>query len=238
MNEHLFAKFDQVRIINLVDRPDRRREMTEQLGLLGGMAPNMSFYEAQRPIDAGGFPSLGARGCFQSHLEVLRGARDARAKSLLILEDDLDFTRSGRSLLRTIVPDLFNAPWGMFYGAHVMPDAGRSGLVRLAAEEPVLTTSFVAFSDDIIDSVVDFLEGILTRPPGSPEFGPMHVDGAYTVFRSLNPQCATLAAFPSLGYQRSSASDVTPGDRWFDKFGGTRFIATLARRGLNLARRM
>ena len=237
MGGKIFDLFEQVRIINLVDRPDRRREMTAQLERLGAMAPNVEFYNAQRPADAGGFPSLGARGCFDSHLSVLRSARDAKAGSLLILEDDLDFTRDGRKRLGDVLADLSTRPWDFFYGAHLLDANGRSGLAELAADEPVMTASCLAFSGDVIPPLVDFLEGVLTRPPGSADYGPMHVDGAYTVFRMLNPERRTSVAFPTLGRQRSSPSDITPGSMLLDRWGATRPLAALLRGGYNALRR-
>src|SRR5689334_3561173 len=92
---HPFDIFDEVRIINLVDRDDRRREMSQQLERLGGISGNASFFEAHRPVSRGEFPSIGARGCFESHLAVLSGARDSGAQTLLLLEDDFEFTREG-----------------------------------------------------------------------------------------------------------------------------------------------
>ena len=237
MGGKIFDLFEQVRIINLVDRPDRRREMTAQLERLGAMAPNVEFYNAQRPADAGGFPSLGARGCFQSHLSVLRSARDAKAGSLLILEDDLDFTRDGRKRLGEMIANLSVRPWDFFYGAHLLDANGRSGLVEIAADEPVMTASCLAFSGDVISPLVDFLEGILTRPAGSADYGPMHVDGAYTVFRMLNPERRTSVAFPTLGRQRSSPSDITPGTMLLDRWSLTRPLAALLRGGYNALRR-
>jgi len=237
LSEKIFGLFEQVRIINLVDRPDRRREMTEQLKRLGATAPNVEFYDAQRPDEAGDFPSLGARGCFDSHLSVLRSARDAKAKSLLILEDDLDFTRDGRDRFDGVIANLSVRPWDFFYGAHVLDANGRSGLAEVAADEPVMTASCLAFSGDVIPPLVDFLEGILGRPGGSPDYGPMHVDGAYTVFRMLNPQRRTLAAFPTLGRQRSSPSDITPGSMLLDRWSMTRPLAALLRGGYNRIRR-
>jgi hypothetical protein len=65
----------------------------------------------------------------------------------------------------------------------------------------------------------------------------MHVDGAYTVFRMLNPERVTLAAFPSLGRQRSSPSDVTPGNMLLDRWTATRPLASLLRRTYNAVRR-
>jgi glycosyl transferase, family 25 len=237
LNSPPFDCFDQVRIINLVDRPDRRREMAAQLGRMGALAPNVEFYDARRPRDAGGFPSLGARGCFESHLAALRSARDAKVQSLLVLEDDLDFTRDGRERLGNVISQLSAHSWDFFYGAHLLGSDGRSGLVEIPADEPIITASCVGFSGEVISPLVEFLEGILGRPPGSPDYGPMHVDGAYTVFRMLNPQRITFAAFPSLGRQRSSPSDITPGSMFLDRWAPTRPVAALLRRGYNILRR-
>jgi glycosyl transferase family 25 len=237
LSEHIFDRFEQVRIINLVDRPDRRREMTSELDRLGGVPPNVGFHEAQRPSDAGGFPSLGARGCFESHLAVLRSAREARARNLLILEDDLDFARVARARLRTMLPELFGQRWDLFYGAHLLAANGRQGLVEVPADEPVITASFVGFDGGVLQPLIEFLEGVLLRPPGSPDYGPMHVDGAYTVFRLLNPQRQTFAAFPTLGRQRSSPSDITPGNMLLDRWSATQPAAVLLRRAYNKLRR-
>lgn len=236
MTDHVLEPFEQVRIINLADRPDRRREIIAELERIGGLAPNVSFYEAHRPESAGGFPSLGARGCFESHLDVLRTARDDQAKSLLILEDDVDFTRDGPGRLNKLVTDLFDRRWDFFYGAHLLSPRGRERLGPVPADEPVATTSFVAISGKTIPAFIDFLEGVLSRPPGSPDYGPMHVDGAYTVFRALNPDTVTFAAFPPVARQRSSPSDVTPSHMLLDRWPVTRGVAALLRRMRNRLR--
>jgi glycosyl transferase, family 25 len=237
LSAHILACFERVRIINLVDRPDRRREMIAELNRLEGWATNIEFFEAHRPAAAGGFPSIGARGCFESHLAILRSARDANARDVLILEDDLDFARHAGERLKSVLSELARRPWDFFYGAHVIAGDSRKGLVQLAPNEPVMTTSFVAISRRAVADLVVFLEGVLSRPPGSPDYGPMHVDGAYTVFRSLHPQYVTLTAFPPLGRQRSSPSDVTPGHMLLDRWRSTRPVAALLRRGYNLLRR-
>lgn len=234
----LFATFDQVRIINLVDRPDRRGEMVDQLERLGGMPANAAFFDAQRPSDPGGFPNLGARGCFESHLSILRSARAAGAQNLLILEDDFDFTRSGLQRAGEIFAALGTSDWSFFYGAHPLPGEGRSGLAAVPPQVRVETTSCVATNGTALTALIEFLEGILTRPAGSPDFGPMHVDGAYSVFRRLNPQYATFAAFPPLGRQRSSPSDITPSNALLDRWSGSKALARSIRRTYNwLSRR-
>ena len=237
MSGHVFGPFDQVRIINLVDRPDRRREMVRELERLGVMPANAAFYDAHRPGDAGSFPSIGARGCFESHLALLRNARDAGAGSLMILEDDLDFARDARQRLAGLIPELFARHWDMFHGAHLLPAGGRDGLAQVPSDESVITASFVGFNGEVLGPLVEFLEAMLRRPAGSPDYGPMHVDGAYTVFRLLHPQRTTFAAFPTLGRQRSSPSDITPSRMLLDRWSGTRPLASLLRRGYNALRR-
>jgi len=237
VSTHVFGQFDQVRVINLVDRPDRRREMTRELDRLGPIPRNVAFYDAKRPIDAGAFVSLGARGCFESHLSVLRSAREAGAKSLLLLEDDLDFARDAKARLGPLMADLFSNRWDFFYGAHRLAANGRGGLGTVPSDEPVITASFVGFNGEVLGPLVDFLDAMLLRPAGSPDYGPMHVDGAYTVFRMLNPDRVTFAAFPTLGRQRSSPSDITPGRMLLDRWAATRPLASMLRRGYNALRR-
>jgi hypothetical protein len=211
--------------------------MVAELNRIGGWPANCSFYDAHRPSDPGGFPSLGARGCFESHLNVLRSARDARVQSLLLLEDDIDFTRAARLELGGLLHELFGARWDFFYGAHLLPANGRRGLHELPPDQAVLTASCVGFAGPTIGPLVEFLEAIMKRPPGSPDYGPMHVDGAYGLFRLRHPEFKTFAAFPTLGYQRSSLSDITPSNMLLDRVRLTRSIATLLRRGYNLMRR-
>lgn len=233
MRTELFATFARVRIINLVDRPDRRKEMASQLARVGAMSGDVSFFDAHRPSDSADFPSLGARGCFESQLSVLRDARDDALRSLLILEDDLDFSKDGQKRAHAIFAQLALEDWDFFYGAHVMPVRGRAGLLAIDPDQPVLTASCIAFSARVIAPLVDFLEAMLLRPAGSADFGPMHVDGAYTVFRMLHPQYRTFASFPSLGHQRSSPSDITPSNMLLDRWELTGPIGSLLRRSRN-----
>lgn len=233
METYLFAPFGEVRIINLVDRPDRRHEMEDQLSRMGGLHPNLRFFDAHRPVDRGDFPSLGARGCFESQLSILRHARASSASSVLIIEDDFDFTRDGCTRRAALFDQLRVIEWDIFYGAHVLAPQGRSGLAPVPANESVLTASFVGFHARVLGPLVDFLEGILTRRAGSPEYGPMHVDGAYTVFRKLHPKYRTFAAFPPLGKQRRSRSDITPTDMLLDRWAPTMKLASALRRALN-----
>src|SRR5690606_31802208 len=86
--------FEAIYVINLAYRADRRLEMSAELARLGLSFddPKVTLFAAVRPEDAGEFPSVGARGCFMSHLGILHSALALGLRSILILEDDADFT--------------------------------------------------------------------------------------------------------------------------------------------------
>ena len=90
---HVLEYFQQIYVINLPHRRDRRLEMAEQLEKIGLSFDNpaVRLFAAFRPEDPGGFPNIGARGCFMSHLGVLQDARERKFERILIFEDDLNF---------------------------------------------------------------------------------------------------------------------------------------------------
>jgi GR25 family glycosyltransferase involved in LPS biosynthesis len=184
---------------------------------------NSEFFKAIAPDSPGGFASIGARGCFLSHLGVLKRADDS---SLILMEDDLnfsdDFTSEWNRALEAL-PD----GWSIFYPAHVIQGDHR-GVLELPSTQAVLCTHFMVISAAAVPTVVRGLETILSRPPGHPDGGPMHVDGAYSTIRRQNPDLKTFASFPSLGYQRSSRSDITASR--FDRIPAFRSALTLVRR--------
>jgi glycosyl transferase family 25 len=232
MND-LLARFDQVRIINLPERKDRRREVTKELARIGALGdPQIAFFDAMKPTDPGAFPSLGARGCFMSHLDILRAAVAAGVGSLLILVDDFNFSADFQASGKVQLDRLTGGDWGMFYGAYRL-SAGTSTPppgMPLPSAVAVETAAFVAFNGRVLPRIVAFLEEILTRPAGSPDYGPMHVDGAYSVFRMLHPDVVTYLSSPKFGYQRSSRSDISDTRPFVDKVPVLREAANVARR--------
>lgn len=204
-------------VINLANREDRRQDIDLQLTKIGWAA---EFFEATRPESENGFPSIGARGCFESHLTVLRMARGS---DLVLMEDDLNlvpnFKPQWQAALSALPDD-----WSIFYPAH---DLGESGLVSPGT--PILCAHMVVFRASIIDRLITELETIISRPPGHPLGGPMHVDGAYNTIRAQNPDIKTYGLSAPLGYQRSSTSDISP--HWIDAYPP---LATVARKAKSL----
>jgi hypothetical protein len=224
--------FDTVRVINLPARADRRRAITRELALRGmALEPGrVELFTAVRPEDLGGFPSLGARGCFLSHLAALRQARDAGRARLLVIEDDLQIVRDLAAVQDALVDQLRATDWGFVYFGHALdldPDLG-PGLRRY--DGPIGLTHFYGVNGPVFDRLIAYLEAVLTRPPGHPDGGPMYNDGALTMFRARNPDVVTLVAHPSLGRQRASRSDIA-GTRWFDRLPVVNSLAGAARSG-------
>ncbi len=216
--------FDAIYVINLPSRTDRRAQMQAQLRKVG-IDPDASpvrFFDAIRPDDAAGFPTIGARGCFLSHLGVLRDARDAGHQRILVLEDDLDFGAGFVRRFEALAPALEQLQWDLWHlGAlSVTPmPAGAGELLVLPPHSVVLGTHMLAFHARVIAPLIAYLEAMAARPEGDPAGGPMHVDGAYFWFRRAHPQVRTVLAAPVLGHQRPSRTDVHT-LRWFDRLPG------------------
>ena len=226
----LLDHFERIYIVNLAERADRRRQMDAELASFGLRADGrrIRYFRAIRPEDAGEFPSLGARGCFMSHLAIVGEALADGLSSVLVLEDDLGFSPLLCEVPPAMVDRLRAGRWDFAYLGHV---ATSSESARPAWQEtalPLATTHFYALNGPVIGRVHEHLQACLRRPPGHPLGSPMHVDGAYSVFRMHHPEVVTLIATPSLGGQRSSRSDIHP-NRWYDRLPLSRQLVGLAR---------
>jgi glycosyl transferase, family 25 len=212
-------------VINLEFRIDRRIAMQRELARVGWQA---NFFPAIRPDSADGFPSIGARGCFLSHLAVLKKVREAGIPRLIIIEDDLNFAPDFPERWEVAMSAVCRREWSIFYPAHHFPDLP-AGVSRIPAERGVECTHFMAINGPAIASIVAGLERILARPAGHPLGGPMHVDGAYSTIRHQDHALVTYAHSPALGYQRPSRTDV--GNlKWFDRVAILAPIVGMARR--------
>jgi hypothetical protein len=221
----VFAAFDRIRIVNLAHRTDRRREMEEQLALVGLRDdPRVEFFPALSFDDPAPFRRAGSRGNFESRVILFREAASAN-ESLLVLEDDCDF----------VLPDIltYELPerWDVFYGGYTLsngddPSTGEiqgshfMGFSRWAVEAAAQYLSDYLKPDFEVDPIAARVPGFdpAVRPP---------IDGAFVWFRRAHPDLATV--FARLGVQRSSRTDV--GDqKWFDRVPVLRDAAGQLRR--------
>lgn len=212
----MFDAFDSIRIINLPERRDRRREMERELAAIGLAGdPRVSFFAAIRPADAGAFTSIGARGVYQSQRAILREAA-AAGRSVLILEDDCDFIPAASEYD-------FGDGWDIFYGGYYATDPGN------LTTSDIVGAHMMGFTAEAARRISEFLdtlrfEGI--HPP---------IDAAYVWFRRANPDVATRFAAPPLAIQRASRSDIAD-LRFYDRLAILRPLVGLARQVVRRAR--
>lgn len=229
--------FDRIYAINLPQRKDRRRMIVHQLAKAGlPLTPNkIEIVPGIRPDDAAGFPSIGARGCFLSHLTTLKQAQKQQLNNVLIVEDDLEICKQFTMHQEILVEQLRTTDWGFVYFGHIEETKPKAEVALIQYSQPLITAHFYGVNGVIFERLISFLEQLQQRCAGHPDGGPMQIDGAYTTFRLQNPDVVTLIASPNLGTQQSSRSDNTT--QWFDQVPVLSQLASTYRAGKLLLKR-
>jgi len=223
---------DRIYVINLPERRDRKAQISRELQRCGldWHPERVICWPAHRPNEDDGFPSIGARGCFLSHLGALEHAQMFASHYVLILEDDAvllpQLTRQLASLaelLRDKSPDLV-------YLGHCRIESGP--MLAATPFQPCLSPVEGAHAylvhTRVFPILLPYLRGCLTRPAGHPEGGRLHFDAALTLFRGFHKEYSTWLAYPALVEQRFSRSDIQP-RWWYDSWPVVRTLAALAR---------
>ncbi|CAM3869734.1 Glycosyltransferase 25 family member [Pseudomonas reidholzensis] len=201
--------FDRARIINIASRTDRRSETLDEFARNGFHLDNdkVGFFEAVTPSEANGFPSLGVRGCFLSHLGIIEEAIRLNVDNLLILEDDIQFSKRISQYGKDAIASLANMDWDIVFFGH--PFEGNAGSPAWkVVDQPIHLAHFYAVNGTFLVSLRDFLYQILERPPGHPDGGPMHYDAALNTLIHSNDQVRAYYFTWNLGYQRPSRTDL------------------------------
>ena len=226
--------FERAYVVNLPERVDRRREMIHELNKAGlSPTPNkIEIFPAIRPESAEKFPSISIRGCFLSHLTILKQAKRDGLANVLVMEDDLTIAKKFALNQAEIVNQLTQSDWGFVYLGHreeVSKDT-TAKLQPFPANEWILTAHFYGVNSTIFDRLIDFLEEVQGRPADHPQGGATYPDWAYSYFRAQNPDVVTLIVTPNLGWQRSSRSDLH-GTAWYDTTPVVKDLVGVARSG-------
>lgn len=234
----LFDAFERIVVINLPQRYDRRRDMLTELAGVGIAVddPRLQFFAAIRPVDAGNFPAIGVHGCFMSHLGVIEAALRDGVTRLLILEDDVQFEPAVSHAQPALAARLLQDDWDFAYPGHVEALGGDPLAPQwLNTQAPLVCAHFYGMNGRVLPALRDYLQSCLLRPVGHPDGGPMHVDGALSMFRARQG-AITLIAAPSFGLQRSSCSDIYP-YRWYDRWLLAKTMVACVRKLKNRIRR-
>lgn len=188
----VFAGFDRIRIINLPSRPDRRAEMTRELRRIGLEGdPRVQFVDGVIVDDMKPFRRPGEKGIFLAQLGIISEAA-AAGESVLILEDDVDFTSTATSWRPSAECDIA-------YGGYEATDPAN------LLSSDIIGAHCIGFSARAVQALAPFLTDLLKHDAPPP------IDGAYVWFRRQRDGFRTEFAEPVAAVQRPSRSDITSG---------------------------
>ncbi|MGD1874709.1 MAG: glycosyltransferase family 25 protein [Mastigocoleus sp.] len=228
--------FDRVYIINLPERVDRRKGMEKELKNVGipFNPQKVEFFSAIRPDSPGSFQSIGYRGAFLSHLNVLKRAKELQLNNVLVMEDDLAFSEHFNEYEDRLIEQLQQTNWdlvqfGYFPVKGIIQPTGSTFATYQPFSGEIIGSHFYGVNGKTLDRLINFFEILLSRPAGHPEGGPMSPDGVFNVFPWQNKDIVRLISIPSFGGQRSSRSDCHADLKWFDRLPVFQQGATLVR---------
>jgi glycosyl transferase family 25 len=188
----VFAQFDRIRIINLPSRPDRRAEMTAELRRIGlDCDPRVQFVDGVIVDDMNPFRRPGEKGVFLAQLGIISDAA-AAGESVLILEDDVDFTSAAENWKPSPECDIA-------YGGYEAADPAN------LHSSDIIGAHCIGFSARAAQALAPFLNELLEHEAPPP------IDGAYVWFRRQREGFRTEFAEPVVAVQRPSRSDITSG---------------------------
>lgn len=240
---NLLDFFDAAFLVNLPERTDRRQDAMAEFDRLGWPTGNggVEFFPAIKPEDAAGFPSAAVRGCFLSHYECLKRARAEGCRNVLIMEDDITFSPAIPRVAPQVADRLSQGDWDLTFMGHyltgdlVYANAGTTSVDLVPYHAQTRGTHFYCVAGPLLPRLLAHLDETAAGSSSNPDIKPMSIDGAYNVFRRLNPDVRTLLAQPQLGWQRFSPSDITP--RRLDRIPVIRTILTAYRKSRNAIKR-
>jgi glycosyl transferase, family 25 len=208
----IIDRFDRCYVINLRDRTDRRQDVIQEFRKIGVDIPSaqVEFFTADRPQEKGDFPTLGARGSFTSHREVLRLAMRDGLSNVLVFEDDVFFKPVSGATIEGILEALDRTSWDVIYFGYARPNDGSLKGPLAPWPDKTIGGHFYGVNGPFIRRMADYMQACEERPAEHPKGGPTFRDGAYYNVRLVYPDIRVFLAVPNLAEQRSSRTDLHP----------------------------
>jgi GR25 family glycosyltransferase involved in LPS biosynthesis len=190
-----FSFFDRAVIINLDDRQDRLTSATAACAAVGITPVRFPA------IDGRGAPNFGKiRGveaaCFRSHLSVIRSFVESDDKTLLVLEDDVEFAEDAGDIfaegIEYLPPD-----WEMLYlgGNYVIPPVPVNNF--FARNIRTFTTSYYGLNRTGAEKILSCADNS------------MQIDVFY--WKKMQSEGKTYTFFPPIAWQAGGYSDIQGG---------------------------
>ena len=222
---------DRIYVINLPERIDRKAQISRELKNQGidWCTNQVICWPAIRPESSADFPTLGAHGCFLSHLAALEDAQSLKQGWVLILEDDAVLLPQLQDALPELAALMKNEQPDLIYLGSCQQQVQSQGASRFTpSQTPIVGAHAYMVSRAFLSELIPYLQACLIRPAGHPLGGRLHFDGALSLFRQFNPNCRTWLAQDNLIEQRFSRSDIQP-RWWYDQWPIIRQFAAWAR---------
>ena len=200
----VWSWFDKIYCISLTTRADRREEAKRQFASVG-LGERVEFHLVEK------HPANCEQGIYESHLQCMKKGVEARARRILIFEDDVVFARFSPAKLQNTADFLETTPdWKMlFLGCMVRYS-------RRTANPSVMRVGFRSLTHAYAVTR-EFALDILANHP--------YRTSPYDDFlRDLNSP-DMYACYPSCAFQSNAASDndvYLPLDRFRRMAGGLR----------------
>lgn len=141
--------FDKIYCINLDERPDRWEQVLNEFKKVG--IENVERFSAVKH-------EKGAIGCRESHLNIIKKAKEEKLNNVLIFEDDVFFIDDNIKFISKTLEDLKNIDWDLFYlGATVDPNVGFMNKItdNIFKTNFAYTTHAYAINSKIFDKILD-----------------------------------------------------------------------------------
>lgn len=141
--------FDGIYCINLDERTDRWEQVQKEFEKLG--ITDVKRFSAIKH-------EKGAIGCRESHLSIIREAKELGLRNVLIFEDDALVLESDITKIGNTLDELKKTPWELFYfGATVDPNVGRLTTVspHLVRTNFAYTTHAYAINSNMFDFILE-----------------------------------------------------------------------------------
>lgn len=176
--------FEMSYVINLDRRPDRLVACEDSWYKLNFYPERFRAIENENP----------ALGCYLSHLEILRKARDAN-KSVLIFEDDIEIINFEEKLVEKAMDELYGLDWCLWYGAGNILKPFYQVDKHLAKLNHCQSTVFYGANKKYLPFIVDMIEKNHTF------IDVIFADGVI-------PRTNCYISIPMIGKQRTDYSDI------------------------------
>ena len=150
---------------------------------------------------------VGRVGCYLSHLEILRQARD-KNQNVLIMEDDVEFDEDCRQVLEASLDELCDLDYDMIYfGGNILRPFYQV-TKHWARLSHCQSTHCMAFNKKFLPAVVGFLENNSAQKTG------LAIDQLYADW--LVPNCKAYIIVPMIARQRSDFSTIENKEMTYD----------------------